>query len=136
MKYAPMKKTIYSLGALRAANRRYREFLSAIDDPRQGRRKWRRLTRTVRRNAPGYRGCNLFDGCDERLCGVIARGELPIRGMDNKALRAHWPGLTSGQVSRLLKRLRTHGIIKKVSRGYRYYLTALGRHVIALGTTS
>ena len=53
--------------------------------------------------------------------------------MDNKALRAHWPGLTSGQVSRLLKRLRTHGIIKKVSRGYRSYLTALGRQVIALG---
>jgi hypothetical protein len=37
MKFAPMKKTLYSLGALRellgAANRRYLEFLSAIDDP-------------------------------------------------------------------------------------------------------
>ena len=137
MKYAPMKKTIYSLGALRealeAANRRYLEFLSAIDDPSRGRRKLRRLTRTVRRNARGYRGFNLFDGCDEHLFEVIARGEFQIRGMDNKALRAHWPGLTSGQVSRLLKRLRTHGIIKKVSRGYRYYLTALGRQVVALG---
>ena len=93
MKYAPMKKTIYSLGALRAANRRYREFLSAIDDPRQGRRKWRRLTRTVRRNAPGYRGCNLFDGCDERLCGVIARGELPIRGMDKQGVAGALAGV-------------------------------------------
>jgi hypothetical protein len=40
MKFAPMKKTIYSLGALRellsAANRRYLEFLSAIDDPSNG----------------------------------------------------------------------------------------------------
>jgi hypothetical protein len=37
MKFAPMKKTIYSLGPLRellwAANRRYLEFLSAMDDP-------------------------------------------------------------------------------------------------------
>ena len=119
MKYAPMKKTIYSLGA--------------IDDPSGGRRKLRCLTRTVRRNARGYRGFNLFDRRDERLFEVIARGEFQIRGMDNKALRAHLPGLTSGQISRLLKRLRTHGIIKKVSRGYRYYLTALGRQVIALG---
>jgi len=137
MKYAPMKKTIYSLGALRealeAANRRYLEFLSAIDDPSRGRRKLRRLTRTVRQKARGYRGFNLFDGGDERLFEVMARGEFQIRGMDNKALRAHLPGLTSGQTSRLLKRLRTHGIIKKVSRGYRYYLTALGRQVIALG---
>lgn len=40
MKYAPMKKTIYSLGALRevltAANRPYLEFISAIDDPGDG----------------------------------------------------------------------------------------------------
>jgi len=40
MKFAPLKKTIYSLGVLRellsAANRRYLEFLSALDDPRNG----------------------------------------------------------------------------------------------------
>ena len=116
-----------------AAKPRYLEFLSAIDDPSGGRRKLRRLTRTVRRKAPGYHGFNLFDGRDERLFEVIARGEFQIRGRDNKALRAQLAGLTSGQVSRLLKRLRRHGIIKKVSPGYRYYLTALGRQVIALG---
>jgi hypothetical protein len=137
MKYAPMKKTIYSLGALRevlrAANRRYLQFLSAIDDPASGARKLQRLSETVRQKARGYRGFNLFDAGDEGLLRVIARGEFQIRGMDNKALRAQLPGLTSGQVSRLLKRLRTHGIIKKAARCYKYYLTALGRRVIALG---
>ena len=59
----------------------------------------------------------MFDGRDERLFEVMARGEFQIRGMDNKVLRAQLPELTSGQVSRLLKRLRTHGITKKVSRG-------------------
>ena len=48
-------------------------------------------------------------------------------------MRAFLPGLTSGQVSRLLKRLRTHGLIKKANRCYKYYLTALGRQLIALG---
>lgn len=42
MKFAPIKKTIYSLGALGlgqflpAANRRYLDFLSALDDPSGG----------------------------------------------------------------------------------------------------
>jgi len=31
--------------------------------------------------------------------------------------------------SYLLKRLRTHGLIKKVAHTYKYYLTALGRRV-------
>ncbi len=35
------------------------------------------------------------------------------------------------QVSRLLKRLRKHGLIKKIENTYKYYLTALGRKVTA-----
>jgi DNA-binding HxlR family transcriptional regulator len=31
----------------------------------------------------------------------------------------------------LLKRLRLHGLLKKVPRCHKYYLTALGRRVIA-----
>ena len=56
MKYAPMKKTIYSLGALRevlaAANRRYLEFLSAIDDPSDGIRKLNKISETSSRRRP------------------------------------------------------------------------------------
>ena len=32
-----------------------------------------------------------------------------------------------------MKRLRTHGMIKKIGRTYKYYLTALGKQVITLG---
>ncbi len=35
--------------------------------------------------------------------------------------------------SRILRRLRTHGLIKKASHCYKYYLTALGKQVVALG---
>ena len=31
----------------------------------------------------------------------------------------------------MLKRLRLHGLIKKVGRAYKYYITALGRRVVA-----
>jgi hypothetical protein len=137
MKYAPMKKTIYSLGALRevlaAANRRYLEFLSSLDDPSDGQTKLRRLSQTLHEDARSYRGFNFFDPQDELLLQVIARGEFNISGFHNQRLRTFLPQLNSGQVSRLLKRLRTHGLIKKATHCYKYYLTALGRQVIALG---
>jgi hypothetical protein len=37
-------------------------------------------------------------------------------------LRRQLPEKSSGQVSRLLKRLRVHGLMKKVSRTCEYYL--------------
>jgi hypothetical protein len=136
MKYAPMKKTVYSLGALRevlaAANRRYLEFLSSLDDPSGGAGKLKRLSETVHEPSRSYRGFNFFDPRDESLFEVIARGEFNISGFHNRRLRDRLPGFTSAQISRLLKRLRTHGLIKKIAHGYKYYLTAAGRQVTAL----
>jgi hypothetical protein len=137
MKFAPMKKTIYSLGALRevlaAANRRYLEFLSAIDDPSNGIDKLRKITRSVQQEARSYRGFNFFDPQDEALFVALVRGEFAISGVHNKALRDRFPQYNSGQMSRILRRLRTHGLLKKASHCYKYYLTALGKQVIALG---
>jgi len=136
-KWASMRKTIYSLPALRellaAANRRYLEFLSTIEDPRNGRDKLDKLSQTVRQQGRSYPGFNLFDADDEALLRVIARGEFNISGMQNKTLRRFLPDKNSGQVSRLLKRLRVHGLIKKVGHTYKYYLTRFGKHVIATG---
>jgi len=36
-------------------------------------------------------------------------------------------------VSRLLKRLRLHGLIKKVGHTYKYYLTRFGKEVLTTG---
>jgi hypothetical protein len=136
-KYAHMRKTVYSLPALRellvAANRRYLEFLSTIEDPRLGVDKLRKLSQTVRQQERSYAGFNLFDDSDQMLFATIARGEFNISGFQNKALRRYLAGKTSGQVSRLLKRLRVHGLIKKIGRTYKYYLTAFGKQVIATG---
>jgi hypothetical protein len=59
-KWASMQKTIYSLPALRelleAANRRYMEFLSALDDPRNGRDKLDKLSQPVTHAGRSYPG--------------------------------------------------------------------------------
>src|SRR5437763_14577521 len=70
-KWASMQKTIYSLPALRelleAANRRYLEFLSAIEDPRAGRNKLDKLSQPVEQEGRRYSGCHLFNKNDENL---------------------------------------------------------------------
>jgi len=40
---------------------------------------------------------------------------------------------TATQICRQLKRLRLHGLIKKIGRTYKYYLTSFGKQVIATG---
>ena len=136
MKFAPMKKTIYSLGALRevlgAANRRYLEFLSAIDDPSNGIDKLNKITRTVHEEARSYRGFNFFDQDDEALFLALARGEFTISGVQNKALRARSPIQQRANVQNPTQaaHARAH---QKASHCYKYYLSALGKQVIALG---
>jgi hypothetical protein len=136
-KWAPMKKSIYSLPALRevlaAVNRRYLEFLSTLDDPTAGIDRLRKVSEPVRENERSYRGLNFFSAEDQVLIEALARGEFNLHGLGNKTLRAQLTEKTSGQVSRLLKRLRLHGMIKKVGHTYRYYLTLLGKQVIASG---
>ena len=137
MKYADMRKTIYSLPALQellvAANRRYLEFLSTIEDPRSGLDKLDKLSLRVREGDNSYPGFNFFDPEDQMLFEALTRGEYNISGLQNKTLRPHLRDKTSGQVSRLLKRLRMHGLIKKIGKTYKYYLTSFGRQVIAAG---
>ena len=134
-KWAAMQKTVYSLPALRelleASNRRYLEFLSAVADPRNGRDKLDKLSKPVEQEGRRYSGFNLFDPNDETLLCSIVRGEFNITGLQNKTLRRHLRELNTRQVSRALKRLRTHGLIKKIGHTYKYYVTSFGKEVVA-----
>jgi hypothetical protein len=137
MAWAEMKKTIYSLAPLRellqAANRRYLEFISAIEDDTAGTGKLNKISQPVKENDRSYRGFNFFDPEDEELFEALGRGEFNISGFQNKDLRRHVKGKNTGQVSRVIKRFRIHGLIKKIGKTYKYYLTTLGKQVLALG---
>ncbi len=84
-------------------------------------------------NDRNYRGFNFFDPQDEQLFQSLASGEFNISGFQNKDLRRRMSDRNSGQISRTMKRLRVHGLIKKVGHTYKYYLTPLGKQIIALG---
>ena len=133
-KIAPVRKSIYSLGVLAellgAANRRYLEFLAALDQPGAGLREVRKISEPVRDKQRSLRGFNLFRDDDLALFQAIVKGEFAISGLRNRDLQQRL-GKSAAQVSRLLKRLRLHGLIKKIGRTYKYYLTRLGQAVVA-----
>ncbi len=135
MKDAPLRKSIYSLGMLtelmKASNRRYLEFAACIDDPSGGIKDLNRISKSVKDDDRSYRGFNLFDGDDLDLFRAIVRGEFSISGFCNRNLRRIMASKNAHQISRLLKRMRKHGLIKKITNTYKYYLTALGRKVTA-----
>ncbi len=133
-KLAPMRKTIYSLAPLRealaAANRRYLAFLSDLADPTAGVRQIERLAEPIRQDERSYRGFNLCGADDLALFVALARGEWQISGFRNATLRRVLPHYSGPQLSRVLKRLHTHGLIKKIGRTYKYYLTQAGQQVV------
>ena len=132
---APLKKSIYSLSDLRelllAANQRYLAFVSQLSDPSGGHSALKHLAEPSVQNGRTYRGFNFFHATDECVLGTIARGEFAISGLRRNDLRQHLPQFSDSQLSRLLKRLRVHGLIKRVGHTYKHYLTAFGRRVIA-----
>jgi len=130
MKVAPVRRTIHSIPAMSeimvAANHRYLEFISALDDPSSGNRNLDKIGHSVRHNGRSNRGFNLFLSDDLKVLITVLRGEFNISGFRNKDLQ-QLLGRKVHQVSRIIKRLHLHGLIKKVAGTYKYYLTKLGK---------
>jgi len=79
---------------------------------------------------------------DIDLLETISRGEFVTTGFRNRDLQRHLhPAIAKGtktqrrrisaKISRQLRLLRAHGIIKKINRTYRYQLTIRGRKLAA-----
>ena len=136
MKWAPMKKTVYSLPPLREvlqeANQRYLKFISAIATPEVGVEKLHRLAETQVENDHRFKGFNLLAEEDAALFRTLLRGEFTISGFTARQLRQLLSDRNPGQMTRLLRRLRAHGLIKKVGKRYKYYLTEFGRQAATM----
>jgi hypothetical protein len=132
---APVKKTIYSLNDLRdillGCNRRYLAYLSALDDVSAGVRALDRLTQPRAINGKTVKGVNFFNPVEQALLRALQRPAFNIAGIRRADLMPLLTKLSPAGVSRQLQRLRHLGLIKRVARTYRYYLTRLGRAAIA-----
>ena len=114
-----------------AANQRYFAYMASIEHPGEGQKACDKLASATKEKQRSYRGFDLFRKADFEALIVLMRGEWSISGFRARDLRGLLPELTSSRASYLIKRLRTHGLIKKVGHRYKYYLTKFGRNVIA-----
>ena len=131
---AGMKKSIYSIGDLaqlmRAGVKRYSQWLASLAEHTAGHRDATRLGQPAHdRQGRSYRGFNPFLEEDERVLQVLLRGEHALAGLTARRLRALL-GWTRGRVSRLLRRFRLHGLLRKIGRTYTYHLTPFACRVI------
>jgi hypothetical protein len=132
---APVKKSIYSLIDLRdilfGCNRRYLAHLSAIDDVAAGVKALDRLTRPRSHDGKTIKGINFFNPLENKLLRALQNPKVNIAGVRRADLSPLFDQLSPDRLSRQLRRLRDIGVIKRVARSYRYYLTRLGRAAIA-----
>ena len=88
-----------------------------------------------------------FDAEEMRLLAAVGRGEFAINGFRNRDVRELLLGpdpagdraaarRRSGQVTRKLRLLRAHGLIRKVPRTHRYVLSDQGRTLVTLLLTA
>jgi predicted transcriptional regulator len=134
-KMATLKKNIYSLtllaNNLKAANKRYLDFIAAIDNKEVGRKRLEKVTESKSENNRNYKGFNFFSKDDMSILLAILRGEFNISGFRNKNIQKLL-GFDGAKVSRIIKRLRIHGLVKKAKDSYKYYLTKLGKETIIM----
>jgi hypothetical protein len=131
---ASVKKNIFSLSALtgimKAANTRYIAFISAIEDNSVGKKKLQKITTSKVENDRTYKGFNFFEKTDQEVLLFLTSGEFNISGFRSKNLKKRFKNYSVFKISRILKRLRVIGLIKKIGNTYKYYITTIGNEAI------
>ena len=124
------------------SNERYLDALAAVDDTTPCGRLFDAVARPVADNGRRFRALRIGDADDLAVLRAISRGEFVTAGFRNRELRPllYPKSLTaltteqrrlSAKVSRKLRLLRAHGLIRKISRTHRYQLTERGQLLAA-----
>lgn len=126
-----------------ASNDRYLKSMAAVEQTTTLGQSLAQLCRPVTKDGVRTRALRPFDADDMNLLEAVGRGEFAINGFRNRDMRELLLGeddpkdaasmrRRSGQVTRKLRMLRAHGVIKKVTRTNRYLLTEKGRTLVTL----
>ena len=122
------------------SNERYLDALAVVDETTPCSRHFDAVSRPVVDDGRRFRALRLHDRADLDLLEAVSRGEFVTSGFRNRDLRrlVYAEPKTekdarqlSGKVSRFLRLLRAHGLIRKVQNSHRYHLTERGRLLTA-----
>jgi hypothetical protein len=143
--WQPLRKGVADLhrrGEVSAAcNERYLKALASADDGMTLQERVQKVTARTQLNGKPVRALRLHEAEDMALLEAVNRGEFVLNGFRNRDLRPLLCGAEEGEppeevrrragrVTRKLRLLRAHGLIRKIQHSHRYQLTDLGREVI------
>ena len=125
-----------------AANEEYLEAMASVEPGVSLRELAEPLCRRARWKRKGFRALRPWSAEDAALLAAIHRGEFTIRGFRNREIRQLLYGdeegicpseirRRSGVVTRKLRLLRAHKILRKIAQTHRYKLTRKGRAAAA-----
>jgi plastocyanin len=143
MAWCPMNKSVINLYRYRevasAANERYLEALSVVENPAPAYRQVEKITERAVKAGRSYAGFNPASRSDVKLFEAVLDGNHVVRGFRNVDIREALNGTTanpterrreSAAIGRLLKRLHVRGLIRKVPRSRRWHVTPKGYRVL------
>jgi hypothetical protein len=140
--WRPLRKGIADLHrraqVSQRSNEAYLQALAAVDDRTPLRQLLDQVSRPVTYRGRRLRALRIGDAADVTLLAAISRGEFATAGFRNRDLRRllhpgtpHADRAVSARVTRQLRLLRAHGVIKKIPKTHRYRVTKNGHLLTA-----
>lgn len=125
----------------RAANGRYLEALAVVGDTTPARDLLDPVSRPIRRQGRRYRALRPLERNEARMMQVLLSGRFHVQGFRNRDIYTEIHGKRrhskaerrrqSARITRWLRLLRAHGLIRKVPHTFYYRVTAKGQRVMA-----
>lgn len=142
-KWLPLRKGIADLQRRtqlsQRSNERYLEALAQVECNKPLEKLCAPICTPTYSKGKRFRALNPFEGNDNATLKALGSGEFCIHGFRNKDLRKYLFGISknkaldkkhSAKVTRQIRLLRAHGLIKKVPRAHRYNVTDKGQQAI------
>lgn len=121
-------------------NERYLNALAVVDTDTTLEELIAGMQRPVTRQQKRYRALQPFSEPDVQLLEAIGRGDFLLNGLRNRDLQEllyaqpatgkQEARQRSAAISRKLRLLRVHGLIRKIGKTHRYQVTDLGRKIL------
>jgi hypothetical protein len=142
--WQPMRKGVSDLHrrsqVSQAANERYLETLAAVEHTEPLQASLDKVCRPTKLEGRRARALNPFSPEDLQLLQAINHGEFAINGFRNRDLQKLIFGdaqvapktarQRSAKITRLIRLLRAHHLVQKVSKTHRYQLTTNGKPIV------
>ena len=137
--WVPMGKSISNLYRYveisKNITKRYIEALPDINTDEVSLKEIEKISQRAEINDRVYSGINILNEENLKIFSEISKGEYLINGFTNKMVRKNIfenseDKKTINKTTRMLSKLKAHGLIKKVANKNKYYLTTSGRKII------